>query len=1808
MQNDTHNKSKRFDITSIRRSDLLVGVLLVIVMMIGASFRLIGNNWDDFVRFHPDERYLPGQVGPSIGNDLYVCYDVSEDCQERQARYLSCLDRYPATNGRGSFFDTDCSPYNPENVLPTHYSYGTLPLFIARMVGDAVVDQTGDSFWVSYSGLVFVWRYLSAIAEILVILLVFLIGLKLYDKWIGLLAAVLYAFCVFSIQQAHFGMADAMTNLFVTLSIYALVRLQDSDSFWNYGLFGVAVGAAVASRINVAPLAFVLAIPILIRMLPAFDGRLAWSERVRHFYNPLTGGIIAALLAFITFRIGNPYAFDGPTFLGLTISERFLQTTRQSQFNVSGYAEIPPNWQWVNRTAYLYAWQNMVLWGMGIALGLTSWMAVLIAGWRLIKGRVDGIRNISLLAWIVAYFMFVGGIWVMSMRYYLPLYPPLIVLAAWLLVTAVRKSQKRAILLKFGSVGLLVGVTGFTILWGVMFTNVYRNIATFTQAGYYTWERVPGDFYMVVDEDDPTIPLINIGLRHWAESKTVPVAEDLVRGATRVTPVVPVTQQFHVSVGGTVQEINAYRLLAEPTHALFFEDIGLDEINTSSDEITSLTVRISISDLDGNVLGIGELEGTFPSETHALGESYVIPLDRPITFESATDYRFRVEVEGGTLLTSGAVMGSELAWDEVVPPKVCYPLPNGMTLADNPQSGIYSFDDCLDLQVAAPWEGLTQVIDLDIAGGDSEQYRQRLISVIDNVDYIWVNTNRRYDTQSRIPMRWPVTNAYYDALFSGELGFELEQVFQETFQIGDLKISDQNLPFYDTPAWFNEFEPEEAFTVYDHPVVMLFRKTEAYSPENTRYILGTIPMTPVTSILDNYNNPNIGGILHLDSVTADKAPTHLMFTPEMREMQQSGGTWSDRFDYNNLINQNQALAVMIWWLVIVVFGLAVFPLLFVLFPALADRGYSFAKIIGITLVAWILFTLGTMRIPVWNQMGVLACLLVLAVLSGMIGWRQRDKLIAYVLLNWRMILTIEALSAVLYIAFIGVRLSNPDLWHNAYGGEKPMDFAYFNGILRSTIFPAIDPWFADGYNNYYYLGFVIVGVPTLLTAIVPSIAYNLVIPTLFALVGIGAFGLAYNIVSSWQTQETNVNQPQRTVRRRLGNPYLAGAMALMLTVVLGNLDSLRIIINSTAQLGGFSEPYGMVGLYKQELTQEFVLTTGNLPDELMLFEIDKEARIRADSATLIDKIGYEMGIFGGRIVGFVQGVGKMLFDGQRLFIPDNRWFWGPTRTIAEIPNPDGTPDVPYDYAINEMPYFTFLYGDLHPHMISMPLMLFVMAFVFHEVMIAGRDRRGMWAFVLTLALGGLIVGLFQGVNTWDYPTFLILSVAGLGFAWWHSSKTHFSRKTVLSLMGRVGGFLVFTALLPLAYTWWFSSGITQFMLWEGHKTPLWAYIQIHGYFLFLIVGLLIWDTWRWFSTVTMRDLRGKLSTLVTILFVQAVVMVIALLLALLDYQVALVVLPLISWIVVLFFRPNQSRTMQYVLVLIGLGLSITMGTELIALRFDNGRQNVIFKFYLQVWLLFSVVGGVITAWLFSQNARWNPYIRLSFEAVFGLLFFVTALYPLTATISKAAYRFSHDVPLTLDGMEYMNYSRHWEAGMTLGIGEDDYHYLADDYALIRWLQNNVEGTPTIIEAWNWPYSWSSRIAIYTGLPVVIGWDHHQTQQRSLTYLPELVRMRRNNMNAFYLSEDIDVAVRMLKHYDVDYVILGNYEIKRYDITNAQRELGSTSGLDKFPEMVNLGILKPVYQENNQTIYQVDHDGVRDYFITRIISNDNTGSR
>lgn len=1802
------------------------------------------------------------QVGSTVTGDSLTSQDV---------QFIRCNALYPDTGGSGGFFDTHCSPLNPHQAGQGFYTYGTFPLFLAHFASNIVQSETlaGNTLF-DWQGGHLVWRGLSMIFDLLAVLTVFALGARLHNKWVGLLAAILYASAPLAIQKSHFGTVNAITSFLVTFALYCAVVVQQRGKYWAYLLFGITCGAAVASRINVAPLAGVIVLAAMVKAVPVFDSSLNNSERVRLFSYHFIGLILAGLGAFVAFRILNPYAFEGPGFFGILPKSRWIDNIGSGSYGVSGLQDSPPNWQWLARPAYIFPLKDMLLWTMGLGFGVFAWFAWLWSGYRLIRNRKGAISNILPIVWVGVYFAWMGRIWVMTPRYYLPIYGALAVLAGWGLYELYQHAQRRGkdlliTRLLMGLFSVILGIVGwyhiinqpgdvtaitsigissilllfailpilqrqrtfvlggfivlFSVVWGLMFANVYRNQTTLVQGSRFIFERVPGDFAMQIDGADETVPLINLAV----VNNGYDLSGTLFERATLYTENIPVNLEFTPPIDGTISSV-------------FAPHLG-DPLDDSNPERIEIRVRT-----DGISLPIGEaiLETNLSRDSHPLGDAYEIPFNVPIEVEAGKIYNFEVLTVAGSgdVIGSGSVVLTEGDWDNRVTSTQICQLGNGTTLADDPPSGLIGYNDCNGTQ---PWHSLINSYDQSMSYPVDNQLKyDDIVNSLDVGDYLTIASNRFYDTEMRNRGRWPLTSLYYDKLFAGELGYEVAAVFNEGFQLGPLQVSDQHLPIYDSPAWLNELEADEAFHVYDHPAVFIFRKTEEYSREKVEAIFSEVSLKQIAEITNLSETAEMLGVIYWSSIDADQAPTALMLPEDSYQTQIQGGTWSERFFSDSIINQNQVIGVFVWYLTIFGFGLLAFPLVFSLFPNMADGGYGFSKLVGLLLVAWFAWTVSSLKVPLWSQMGVLVSLGVLTLLSLAMGYRNRDKLMAFIRANWQRLAWMEILAIIAFIFMIFVRLTNPDLWHFAKGGEKPMDFAYLNGVLRSTIFPPIDPWFAGGYINYYYFGFVLVGSPALLLGVVPAFAYNLMIPTVFTMTGTGAFSAAYNIVAFWRDRPNRAKRDDSAPPRRLGNPWVAGIMALLMCVVLGNLDTIRVAGNGLAQLGGYSMPLGL----EEFLIEEYKETHAGLePTPEERFGIIEQA----EQNNIVDRVRYEIDNSVSLVSGLFRGTALAL-AGNQLPIGHDRWYWGPSRVLAETKGVGGN-------AITEMPYFTFLYGDLHAHMINMPIILLTVLFLFNELAQVGQDRRGHLERFLALALGAMGVGLMQATNTWDWPSMTLFGVIGLSYVWWVRWQDTFRpiygiwmyllsigvlaiatviitlmlsrvdtdlsvvafagvlqafrlvligsiglivawvafqyilvRASLVDFFVTVGGFLVLSLLFVLPYSSWYAATYNSVSIWQGGKTPLWAYFDIHGLFLFLIVSLLIWETSRWMRDVHVSALRGRQNILSMggIIVLLGALATIAM--GIMGYQVALVVLPLVAWIALLFFRPSQSKSMRFVLVLIGLALSMTLGVEIIVIGGDIGRQNTVFKFYIQAWLLMSVAGGVAVSWLLQASDTWLNRLRFVWYTPFIFLFIIAALFPIMATRARMLDRMAPDIPLTLNGLDYMTASTHYESVQLENRGE--VIDLSIDHELIRWMQENVEGSPVIMEGRSFPseYHWNGRFAINTGLPSVLGWNFHQKQQRTFDPLPRWVEQRDINIRMFYNTSDINVAVDILHHYDVKYIISSGLERVQFD----------PEGLAKFDRMVDAGLLSVSYATVGGTIYEVNDDALLQYLVER----------
>ncbi len=228
------------------------------------------------------------------------------------------------------------------------------------------------------------------------------------------------------------GGLSPWATVFVALSAVALL-IFDATDLTDYALFGVALGAAVASRINMAPLAGVIVLAAGLRVLPALDVALHRTQRTRIVAYAITGVITAGVMSFIVFRLLQPHAFAGPGLFGLKFNPGWRDDMSQAAYLTSGDWDAPPNHQWEGRIPYLFPWRNIVEWGTGIPLGLLAWGAWVWASVAIARGRRKWTRHVIPFAWILVAFGWMAGRWVTTMRYFLPIYPPLILFGAWAL-------------------------------------------------------------------------------------------------------------------------------------------------------------------------------------------------------------------------------------------------------------------------------------------------------------------------------------------------------------------------------------------------------------------------------------------------------------------------------------------------------------------------------------------------------------------------------------------------------------------------------------------------------------------------------------------------------------------------------------------------------------------------------------------------------------------------------------------------------------------------------------------------------------------------------------------------------------------------------------------------------------------------------------------------------------------------------------------------------------------------------------------------------------------------------------------------------------------------------------------------------------------------------------------------------------------------------------------------------------------------------------------------------------------------------
>jgi YYY domain-containing protein len=1707
----------------IRSRYWVYDLLLVLVLLAAAALRFTGIYWDEDQHLHPDERFLTGVVA-----SLEPVHSLSE------------------------YFDTANSTLNPNNRGSDFFVYGTLPVFMVRYAAEWI-GQTG------YGQVQLVGRALSAVADLGVILIVYLIAARLFDRRVALLAAIFSAFSVMQIQQSHFWTVDNFVNFFTILAVYFAIRVatpdRDSQKIpfnpFDYLGFGLALGCAMASKVNIVLVSLTLPVAIGIRLWSLPTGR-----RNKQLGPSIIWLIVAAFLSLIVFRVFQPYAF-----VGLGLNPHWVDTMKQLSAQVNGDADWPPSMQWARRPLW-FGFENILRWGLGWPLGLVSWGGFAWAGWRIYKG--DWQRPAVILwGWGLIYFVWQSTAFNPTMRYFLPLYPVLAVFAAWGIISLWDAGARRAKQIRWqrflrpaaGLVGA-VAVLGAG-LWAVAFVQIYRQPMARIAAARWIYDNVPGPitltvaddqgvshqplsvpYYYLLDSDTPYFTgfgahsvgqLTEIDFKYLlaplritltaGDAGEIPIADlnqlvdlpSLQPGSeTQIVftlpsgPLVDPLSSYHLQINLPAGEGQLVLESAELRSSQAPDDVGQQILSDpqplemgqvfpldfnlpqgiSPDQIvlqlrtesvlhfSPLAFHLQISaaqDMSSPLVDV-IFRATPGANPAAAGNAASIPLSQPAALNQNQTYYLQLSLRSpGVVSLLGSAVANESSWDDGLPLRI-----DGY----DGFGGIYQGN----LNFEMYWDEDASKI-------------QRFENTLDNSEYIFITSSRQWGSLPRIPERFPLVVAYYRALlgcpveksidwcyenaqigsFQGQLGFDLVQVFVNEPRLGNFQINDQGA--------------EEAFTVYDHPKVFILKKNADYDPQRVASLLGAVPVEQSVHVTPKHATGRI--------------PPNLMLPADRLEQQQAGGTWSELFNRASFVNLSPWLSLVVWYLALAALGIAVYPLVRFALPGLKDGGYPFARLAGLLLLsyfAWMGGSLGLTFSRSWLAF-FFALLVALGALAAKLQWPAIKQ-------EWKtkraQFLRVELLFFVFFFIMLVVRYANPDLWHPSFGGEKPMDFSYFNAVLKSSSFPPYDPWFAGGYINYYYYGFVLVGSLVKLLGIIPAVAYNLILPSLFAMLALGTYSVAWNLWSAWKSSEGKGN---------LISADSVGIIAAVAILLLGNLGSLQMIFQGYMQLGAQG--------------------------------------VALDSGGFLAHLGWTLR-------GFL-----MSMQGQRLPFGLGSWYWNPTR-IFPAPG-ESSP-------ITEFPLFTFTYADLHAHMIALPVTVLGLGWALSAVLSRAWEKARSWLQVgWSFAFGAIVLGSLRPINTWDLPTYLAIAALAVGYTILRycprrKAAGSKSRAPILWALGGVGAIALLSMLAYLPFNWWYRQGYGSVRIWDGIHVSYGPYLVHWGIFLFFIITWMIWETRQWLASTPLSSFR-KLEPYIWVLsFALLSILGTLFYLRFLGVHIGWLLVPLIIWAGLLLIRPKQDEAKRLILFFIGTGLFLTLMVEVIVLNGDISRMNTVFKFYMQAWTLLAISAAFAAAWTWQALRQWLPGWRGLWQLLAAILLACGGLFLLLGVTAKMRDRMSTEAPHTLDGMAYMQSSVYYDKDQALDLNQD--------YQAIIWMQDHVQGSPVIVEAYTDEYRWGARFAINTGLPAVVGWNFHQRQQRE--FVPgNNIWARVGEVNEFYTTTDLALVHNFLNTYRVKYIIVGQLERAYYP----------GPGLDKFAQQDGV-LWHAVYRQGDTVIYEV----------------------
>ena len=452
--------------------------------------------------------------------------------------------------------------------------------------------------------------------------------------------------------------------------------------------------------------------------------------------------------------------------------------------------------------------------------------------------------------------------------------------------------------------------------------------------------------------------------------------------------------------------------------------------------------------------------------------------------------------------------------------------------------------------------------------------------------------------------------------------------------------------------------------------------------------------------------------------------------------------------------------------------------------------------------------------------------------------------------------------------------------------------------------------------------------------------------------------------------------------------------------------------------------------------------------------------------------------------------------------------------------------------INEFPWFSFLLGDLHAHVLALPFTVVALAFAL-QVAIAGPRGDAVLRGVAEALAAGLAVGALYAINSWSYPVTAGLLAAAV-VIWLCDPRSAGARSYAISWL-----VLVLAASVVLVLPFWlnFNPAASGLALVDERR-PFARFMGdmalLYGIFLGLLVAAFAARV-----LAARRPLRALVWGAVALVFAGS-------LLAAADLAGVAVLAALLAVAIGAALTPGLAAAERVLWLLVSGGLACVIAPELVYVRdaFEGGdlfRMNTVFKLGFQAWLLLALAAACALPWAGAHLPRRAWPVWAAGAAVLLLLGLV---YPYGGTYARKG-GFARSP--SLDGLQWLRPTA------------------PGDPPAIDWLRANTPGSAIVLEAVGDDYSafGHGRISTFSGRATVLGWAGHELQW---DHEPG---SRAEDVRTLYTTDDLNQARELISRYGIDYVVYGPIERTTY----------GDAGLDKWQDLGDV-----VFEQDGTTIW------------------------